>query len=105
MRIFGQRKISARERACIETEAWARFKEHIDFERMANELRDLRDQVEARDGLLWEIHRDPRPGSGYWREQIEALVGAPPVHVVTPIGVTLGGKFVEMEVERWPLAT
>lgn len=84
---------STRQRAAIEAEAFGRFERHIDFRAMANDLRALRDDRDLLSDLLW------RAWAGLpvdVRADAEALIGPPPVHGVTPIGVTLTGKFVEM---------
>lgn len=89
----GQCSISTKALAALEAAAWQRFKAHVDMDRMANDLREQRDEVDALSELLWEALPELSPEL---RERVTARIGEPPVHHITPIGVTLMGKFVEI---------
>lgn len=88
----GKCSLSNKDLAALDAASWERFKRHVDFENMANELRDQRDQVDELSRCFWAIWPRLTPSERDW---LTEKIGPPPIHNITPIGVTLRGKFIE----------
>lgn len=78
MRWPWHRAISKSERIAIEAEVWERFKRHIKFEQMAQDLRELRDENDS------------------LRVQLGELTEMAPAEL-TPIVATTDGRIMEVQ--------
>lgn len=102
MRWWRREPLSVRDRVALESAAVERYKRHVDIDRLIEDLREQRDEVErlhvvadALEGLLRQASE--HLPAGELAETIAQALGPEPAPIrITPIVVTPTGEFVSV---------